>query len=151
MKQQSIIIPIIILLQNFSFISKVLCIRVENLNDIAKDSTSITIKWTTSQSTSLTSGTNTDVNGWVGYKIKYSRDDDNDKAITLNYLNNLNENTYRVEKLLPFTSYKIQVSAYKAVNNEEGPSSNLIYVRTTEAGNFYDLKFDSFSCYCCFF
>ena len=108
--------------------SKVLTIRVENLHEINKDSTSITVKWSTSQTTS------SNISDWVGYKIKYSRDDDNDKAITLNYLNNLNENSYRIEKLLPFTSYKVQVSAYKSVNNEEGPSSNLIYVRTTEAG-----------------
>jgi hypothetical protein len=115
-------------------ISKVLTIRVENLHEIIKDSTSITIEWQTSISSSISSSSSLNQqNDWIGYKIKYSRDDDNN-AITLNYLNNLNENKYRIEKLLPFTNYKIQVSAYKSINNEEGPSSNLIYVRTSEAG-----------------
>ena len=117
----------------FFIISKVLTIRVENLNEISKDSTSITIEWqTTSSPFSSSSIVQNTSNDWIGYKIKYSRDDDN--AITINYLNKLNEKKYRIEKLLPFTNYKIQVSAYKSVNNEEGPSSNLIYVRTSEAG-----------------
>jgi hypothetical protein len=140
-------------------ISKVLTIRVENLHEITKDSTSITIEWQTSisSSISLSSSSSSSLNqqnDWIGYKIKYSRDDDN--AITLNYLNNLNENKYRIEKLLPFTNYKIQVSAYKSINNEEGPSSNLIYVRTSESGIlipslFYTMMMTIRCCMFCFF
>lgn len=123
------------------FISKVFTIRVENLRELSKDSTSITIEWNKvikDAADSINNTNSSSINDWVGYKIKYSRDDDN--AITLNYLNNLNENKYRIEKLLPYTSYKIQVSAYKAINNEEGPSSNLLDTRTTEAGKNIIIK-----------
>lgn len=135
------------------FLTQVLSIRVENLHYVDKDATSITIKWTTSGASGGSSGSGSavvdDNSGWIGYKIKYSRvvDDEqqqitnsnlnnNDKpTISLIYLNNLIENQYRIEKLQPFTNYKIQVSAYKLLNNEEGPSSNLIIVKTNETGN----------------
>lgn len=97
-------------------------IRIERLVEIHKDATSITIEWKT-VATSAESD-------WIGFKIKYFTD-------KLQYapvlLKNLNLRKFRLDNLKSNTEYRIQVSAYSA-RDTEGPASDLLVVRTAEAG-----------------
>ena len=119
-------------------------IRVESLRELAKDASSITLEWslgdepppppasptaTTSNNDSLSSGERAD---WLGFKIKYFTE-------RLHYtpvlLKNLQFRRFRLDNLRAHTEYRVQVSAYDALGRE-GPASNLLSVRTNEAGLF---------------
>lgn len=67
---------------------------------------------------------------WIGFKIKYFTDKLQYKPILLK---NLNVRKFRLDTLKPNTEYKIQVSAYSSAELE-GPASNLLIVRTLDAG-----------------
>lgn len=100
--------------------------RIEQLVEIHKDATSITLEWRTGGGGSQSSAES----DWVGFKIKYFTD-------KLHYppvlLKNLNLRKFRLDNLKSNTEYRIQVSAYSA-RETEGPASDLLVVRTSEAG-----------------
>ena len=137
-KRNLVVLALLIL--NFNSIS---CLRVENLKEINKDSSSITIEWTVNgignannnnnnnESPSLLesslSGIDTD---WIGFKIKYFTDK---LQFTPILLKNSNLRKFRLDNLKSNTEYKIQVSAYNKLEFE-GPASSLLTVRTHEAG-----------------
>ena len=130
-------------------ISNLNCIRVENLKELNKDSSSITIEWSVydenviddSSSNSNLLSTTTNSNGanlnnnnnneWIGFKIKYFTDK---LKYTPVLLKNINLRKFRLDNLKSNTDYKIQVSAVNKLDFE-GPASNLLNIKTHEAGN----------------
>lgn len=101
-------------------------LRIEHLSELHKDATSITIEWRTSAA-SLPSSAESE---WIGFKIKYFTDKLQYAPILLK---NLNLRKFRLDNLKSNTEYRIQVSAYSS-REIEGPASDLLLVRTTEAG-----------------
>jgi hypothetical protein len=69
-------------------------------------------------------------NTWVGFKIKYFTDK---LQYTPTSLRSISLKKFRIDNLKSATEYKIQVSAFNSLGNE-GPASNLIVVKTNEAG-----------------
>lgn len=122
----------------YSFLHTVHCIRVENLKEISKDSTSINVEWSISSSDeeliasldAAAAANSTNENSWLGFKIKYFTDK---LQYTPILLKNLVNKRFRLDNLKSGTEYKIQVSAYNQLGNE-GPASNLLVVKTNEAG-----------------
>jgi hypothetical protein len=107
-------------------------LRIQDLHEITRDSTSITIEWSI-ESNRLTSTTNNndDANAnWIGFKIKYFTDKIHYKPILLG---NINLRKFKLDNLMSNTNYRIQVSAYNK-NGNEGPASNLLSLQTHEAG-----------------
>lgn len=104
-------------------------LRIEQLVDIHRDATSITLEWRTNNNGA---GSSTSAESdWVGFKIKYFTD-------KLQYppvlLKNLHLRKFRLDNLKSNTEYRIQVSAFSA-RETEGPASELLVVRTAEAGS----------------
>lgn len=129
------LVVLVLLILNFNSIS---CLRVENLKEINKDSSSITIEWTVNgignnnnESPSLLESSLSGIdNDWIGFKIKYFTDK---LQFTPILLKNSNLRKFRLDNLKSNTEYKIQVSAYNKLEFE-GPASSLLTVRTHEAG-----------------
>jgi hypothetical protein len=67
---------------------------------------------------------------WIGFKIKYFTEKLQYPPILLK---NVNLRKFRLENLKPNTEYKIQVSAFNKIESE-GPASNLLVIRTQDAG-----------------
>ena len=115
-------------------------LRVQQLKEINKDATSITIEWSvydddqvmvpSATLASLLSGENE----WIGFKIKYFTDK---LQYTPVLLKNANLRKFRLDNLKSNTDYKVQVSAFSS-GGLEGPASNLITIRTHEAGLYFD-------------
>jgi hypothetical protein len=124
---------------------------VENLRETGKDSTSISIEWFLSSADeellSSLDSKNSSIssisdplltatsqlpaeNTWVGFKIKYFTDK---LQYTPTSLRSISLKKFRIDNLKSATEYKIQVSAFNSLGNE-GPASNLIVVKTNEAG-----------------
>jgi len=124
---------------------------VENLRETGKDSTSISIEWSLSSADeellSSLDSKNSSIssisdplltatsqlpaeNTWVGFKIKYFTDK---LQYTPTSLRSISLKKFRIDNLKSATEYKIQVSAFNSLGNE-GPASNLIVVKTNEAG-----------------
>jgi hypothetical protein len=128
------------------FVNQVVSIRIDDLKETDRDSTTITIQWSYDKPNDVLF-----LKDWIGYKIKYMRQTPSqwsapaavgskssgtlvdEKAIIVT-LTNINETKYVLDKLTPNTEYRIQISAFK-YDNEEGPSSNVIAVKTTETGS----------------
>lgn len=129
------LVVLVLLILNFNLIS---CLRVENLKEINKDSSSITIEWTVNgignannESPSLLESSLSGIDSdWIGFKIKYFTDK---LQFTPILLKNSNLRKFRLDNLKSNTEYKIQVSAYNKLEFE-GPASSLLTVRTHEAG-----------------
>ncbi len=143
---------LVLLLLSIVFLcSQVSCIRVENLRETGKDSTSISIEWSLSSADeellSSLDSKNSSIssisdplltatsqlpaeNTWVGFKIKYFTDK---LQYTPTSLRSISLKKFRIDNLKSATEYKIQVSAFNSLGNE-GPASNLIVVKTNEAG-----------------
>jgi len=143
---------LVLLLLSIVFLcSQVSCIRVENLRETGKDSTSISIEWFLSSADeellSSLDSKNSSIssisdplltatsqlpaeNTWVGFKIKYFTDK---LQYTPTSLRSISLKKFRIDNLKSATEYKIQVSAFNSLGNE-GPASNLIVVKTNEAG-----------------
>lgn len=108
-------------------------LKINNLHEINSESTSITVGWSIkNDDINDNDGDDTHNNNWIGYKLKYTIDDDSLRAQQI-LIDNLNETKYRLNNLKPFTEYKIQVSAYNKLD-EEGPASSLLIVKTHESG-----------------
>jgi hypothetical protein len=73
---------------------------------------------------------------YIGFKIKYFTEKLQYPPILLK---NANLRKFRLESLKSSTEYKIQVSAFNR-NELEGPASNLLVVRTQDAGLFVFLN-----------
>jgi hypothetical protein len=67
---------------------------------------------------------------WIGFKIKYFTEKLQYPPILLK---NVNLRKFRLENLRSNTEYKIQVSAFNKVESE-GPASNLLVIKTQDAG-----------------
>ena len=84
----------------------------------------------TSPPRATNSGEQTGNDEWIGFKIKYFTE-------RLQYppvlLKNANLRKFRLDNLKSDTEYKIQVSAFNKLHME-GPASNLLVIRTKEAG-----------------
>lgn len=102
--------------------------RIEQLSEMHKDATSITIEWRTTASGN--SGGDSAESDWIGFKIKYFTEKLQYAPILLK---NPNLRKFRLDNLKSNTEYRIQVSAYSA-RDTEGPASELLVVRTSEAG-----------------
>jgi hypothetical protein len=114
--------------------NQVVSIHIDNLKETDRDSTSITVQWSYDKTSDLLF-----LKDWIGYKIKYIRSGASkaiasDEKANIVTLTGINDTKYKLEKLTPNTEYRIQISAYKH-DNEEGPSSNVITVKTTETGS----------------
>ena len=105
-------------------------LRINNLIELKKDSSSITIEWSVSPTNSLTLEDTSATNPWIGFKIKYFTEK---LQYTPILLKNVLFRKFRLDNLKPNTEYKIQVSAYDSVGNE-GPASMLLTVKTYETG-----------------
>lgn len=105
--------------------------RIEQLAEIHKDATSITLEWRTGGSSS--SSQSSAESDWIGFKIKYFTDKLQYPPV---FLKNLNLRKFRLDNLKSNTDYRIQVSAYSA-RETEGPASDLLVVRTSEAGLYH--------------
>jgi hypothetical protein len=126
-------------------ISNLNSLRVENVKELNKDSSSITIEWSVYNdddssvllipTTTNSDGANTNNNNneWIGFKIKYFTDK---LKYTPVFLKNINLRKFRLDNLKSNTDYKIQVSAVNKLDFE-GPASNLLNIKTHEAGNFF--------------
>lgn len=122
-----IIVPLVWhLLMVVFLIDRTFAIRIEDLKEIHKDSTSITIEW------SINTGNLVEDDQWIGFKIKYFTDK---LQYTPILLKNINLRKFRLDNLKSNTLYKVQVSAYNKLETE-GPASILLTVRTNEAGTF---------------
>lgn len=118
-------------------VSIVQCLRVEQLKEIGKDSTSINIEWSIGNQNDLATDLNqttpdptNNENSWIGFKIKYFTDK---LQYTPILLKSILHKKFRLDNLKSGTEYKIQVSAYNSLGNE-GPASSLLIVKTNEAG-----------------
>lgn len=111
------------------------CLRVENLKEINKDAQSITIEWSINDIDleQLSRASGEVQSDWIGFKIKYFTDK---LQYTPILLKNINLRKFRLDNLKSNTEYKIQVSAYNQRLENEGPASNLLTVKTHEAGLF---------------
>jgi hypothetical protein len=124
------------------FISETIALRIDSLKELNKDSSSITIEWSINEEHTVpvaTSSEATDSSGgaiqtseseWIGFKIKYFTDK---LQYTPILLKNSQLRRFRLDNLKSNTLYTIQVSAFN-VNESEGPASNLLNVKTHEAG-----------------
>lgn len=101
------------------------CLRINSLNELQKDSSSITIEWAVSEANATRAGSD-----WVGFKIKYFTEK---LQYTPILLKNILIRKFRLDNLKANTVYKIQVSAYQSIGTE-GPASRLLSVRTFETG-----------------
>lgn len=126
---------LVVLVLQLNLIDFIKCLRVENLKQLNKDSQSISIEWSISndyidKSSSSNQNQIEIENDWIGFKIKY-------RAGNLQYtpvlLKNTNLRKFRLDNLKSNTEYNIQVSAFNRLENE-GPASNLLIVKTHEAG-----------------
>lgn len=106
--------------------------RIEQLSEMHKDATSITIEWRTTASGN--GGGDSAESDWIGFKIKYFTEKLQYAPILLK---NPNLRKFRLDNLKSNTEYRIQVSAYSA-RDTEGPASELLVVRTSEAGLYTD-------------
>jgi hypothetical protein len=115
------------------------CVRIEQLKELHKDATSISLEWRVSPSDSGGGGdaSSAEIGAqqqqekyWIGFKIKYFTDK---LQYTPVLLKNVNLRKFRLDNLKSNTEYRIQVSAFSALETE-GPASNLLTVRTAEAG-----------------
>jgi hypothetical protein len=144
-------------------------LRINSLVELQKDSSSITIEWSVSETSSQVKSAPTNTNNnegttinsnennsdyllsvsstashqndnnnninnvhsdWVGFKIKYFTEK---LQYTPILLKNILFRKFRLDNLKSNTEYKIQVSAYNSLG-DEGPASQLLTVRTYEAG-----------------
>ena len=101
------------------------CLRINSLSELQKDSSSITIEWSVSETNATRVGSD-----WVGFKIKYFTEK---LQYTPILLKNILIRKFRLDNLKANTVYKIQVSAYQNIGTE-GPASRLLNVRTFETG-----------------
>ena len=108
-------------------------LRIEQLSEMHKDATSITIEWRTTASGNGGGGDSAE-SDWIGFKIKYFTEKLQYAPILLK---NPNLRKFRLDNLKSNTEYRIQVSAYSA-RDTEGPASELLVVRTSEAGLYTD-------------
>lgn len=113
------------------------CVRIEQLKELHKDATSISLEWRVSPSdsgggdaSSVEIEAQQQQKYWIGFKIKYFTDK---LQYTPVLLKNVNLRKFRLDNLKSNTEYRIQVSAFSALETE-GPASNLLTVRTAEAG-----------------
>jgi hypothetical protein len=113
-------------------INQITNLKINNLHEINRESTSITIGWNIKNDDDDDDDYSNSNTNWIGYKIKYTFDDDSLKAQQI-LIDNLKETKYRLDNLKSFTEYKIQVSAYNKFD-EEGPASNLLIAKTHESG-----------------
>ena len=140
--QATIYSLIVVYLFSNLLIHHTIALRIDSLKELNRDSSSITIEWsineeqtvpvpTSSEATDSNVGTGQSSDSeWIGFKIKYFTD-------TLQYtpilLKNSQLRRFRLDNLKSNTLYTIQVSAFN-VNESEGPASNLLNVKTHEAG-----------------
>ncbi len=123
-------------------ISNLNCLRIENLKEISKDSTSISLEWSISSADYDLLINKLNATNWIGFKIKYFTDK---LQYTPILLKSIDHKKFRLDNLKSATEYKIQVSAYDSLENE-GPASSLLIVKTNEAGS-YTHSFSNFLLY----
>ena len=119
-----------ILLMLLLVVARVDALRVENLKELSKDASSITVEWSVGDEPAVFVHNNDSENDWLGFKIKYFT---NRMQFTPVLLSNTQLRKFRLDNLKSNTEYKIQVSAFNRLENE-GPASNLLSVRTQESG-----------------
>ena len=111
-------------------VSRVACLRVENLKESSRDVSSITIEWSVNDEDSTMLAKTSGDDEWIGFKIKYFTSKLQFAPVLLK---NANLRKFRLDNLKSNTEYKIQVSAFNKLENE-GPASNLLSVKTLESG-----------------
>ena len=108
-----------------TLVASAAAVKIENVREVSKDAQSITIEWSASSENQ---------SQWLGFKIKYTRADASETRVVPLLVLNVADRRFRIDSLRPYTEYKIQVSAINRLH-EEGPASNMITVRTNEAGD----------------